>query len=99
MMQATESSERLNPASAGRFPGDGAAFWRVLGQPQMGSVLMVVGDIFAHESLQMPFIEHDDVIQQVTAAASHPTLCDSILPGTAKRGANRFTPQVRDRGE
>src|SRR5439155_24936013 len=49
-------------------------------------------DIFAHQSLQMPFIEHDHVVRQVAAAASYPTLCDSILPRTAKRGANRFSP-------
>src|SRR6266446_6176001 len=99
MMQPTESSERLNPAFSYRVPNDWAPIWRVLSQPQMGSVLMVVADIFAHESFQMAFIEHDHMVQQVAAAASHPTLCDSVLPRTAKRGANRFSPQVLSRGD
>src|SRR5439155_21760638 len=91
MMQATESSERLNPASVRRGPRDCAPCWRILGQPQMGSVLVVVADIFAHESFQMPFIEHAHMLKQVSSATPNPTLCDSILPRTAKRGANRFS--------
>src|SRR5438093_10446480 len=57
----------------------------------MGSVLVVVADIFAHESFQMPFIEHDHMVKQVSSATPNPTLCDSILPRTAKRGANPFS--------
>lgn len=87
MMQATKSSEGLNPASVVRACSGGASFWRVLGQPQMGSVFVVVADVFAHESLQMPFTEHDHMIEQVTAAAPHPALRDSVLPRTAKRPA------------
>src|SRR5437660_369821 len=60
----------------------------------MGSVLVVVADIFAHESFQMPFIEHDHMVKQVSSATPNPTLCDSILPRTAKRGANRFRPHA-----
>ena len=68
----------------------------------VGSVLVVVADIFAHESLQMPFIEHDHMVQQVAAAASYPT-CDSILPRTAKRGRTGSVPRfltavILDRG-
>ena len=36
----------------------------------MGSVLVVVADIVAHESFQMPFIEHNHVVKQVAAPAS-----------------------------
>ena len=99
MMQATESGKRLNPASVSRVPRDRAPLGRVLGEPQMGSVLVVVADIFVHESLQMPFIEHDHMVQQVAAAASYPTLGHSVLPRTAKCGANRLSPQVLDRGD
>src|SRR2546429_9846357 len=65
----------------------------------MGSILVVIADIFAHQSLQMPFIEPEHVVRQVAAAAFHPTLCDSILPRTAKRGANRFSPHVLGRAD
>src|SRR5712691_5039650 len=99
MMQPTESSERLNPAFSYRVPNDWAPCWRVLGQPQMGSIVVVVADIFAHESFQMAFIEHDHMVQQVAAATPNPTLCSSILPRTAKHGANRFSPQVLGRAD
>ncbi len=44
----------------------------------MGSVLVVVAHVFAQESLQLPFIEHDHMVQQVAAADSYPALCGSI---------------------
>jgi hypothetical protein len=65
----------------------------------MGSVFVIVADIVVHESFQMPLIEHDYMVQQVATAASHPTLCDSILPRTAKCGANRFSAQVFGRAD
>src|SRR5262249_17106861 len=65
----------------------------------MGSVLVVVADIVAHESFQMPFIEHNHVVKQVAAAASHPTLCESILQRAPKRCTNRFSPQLLGRGD
>jgi hypothetical protein len=31
----------------------------------MRSVVMIVADVFAHQTLQMPFVYYDDMIQQV----------------------------------
>ena len=47
----------------------------------MNSVLLMVGHVFANESAQMPFIQHDDVVQKLSATASDPPLRESILPG------------------
>jgi len=58
----------------------------------MRSVLMVVAHVFRHQSLQMALIQDDYVSQQVSSAASHPTLGHSVLPGTTKCGAHGFTP-------
>src|ERR1019366_1020727 len=33
----------------------------------------------------MPFVEHDHMIEQITAAAFHPALSDSVLPRTSER--------------
>ena len=43
------------------------------------------------QSPQMFFVQHDDRVEQLAAAASHPALCDAILPG-------RYLPIPR-RGE
>ena len=47
---------------------------------KMRAVFMVVADVFREQPFQMVFIERDDMIQQVVAAASNPALGDPILP-------------------
>ena len=44
----------------------------------------MVGNVFTEQAFQVPFIERDDVIQQFSAAAAHPTLGDAILPGACE---------------
>jgi hypothetical protein len=39
----------------------------------------------------------DDVIQEITPATPYPTLCDSILPRTFERSAERIHPQGSNR--
>ena len=65
----------------------------------MGSVLVVVAEIIGHESFHMPRNEHNYMVQQVATAAPHPTLRDSILTRTAKRGANPFSTQGLGRAD
>jgi hypothetical protein len=43
-------------------------------------------NVFTEQAFQMAFIEGDDVIQQVAAAAAYPALGDTILPGTFEGG-------------
>ena len=52
----------------------------------MGPVLVVVADILRDEPLQMALIEGDDVVQQVTPTALHPSFGDSVLPRASERG-------------
>ena len=44
MVQATQSRQRLNPAPAPWVDSHWTTGWRVLGQPQMGSIFMVQVD-------------------------------------------------------
>ncbi len=53
-------------------------------QPEMGSVVMVVADILGHQTFEMVLVEHDDVIEQISAATAHETFCDSVLHGLRK---------------
>src|ERR1039458_1008964 len=62
---------------------------RLLIQPEVGSVVVIVGNVLGAESLQMSLIQRDYVVEQVAAAASDPTLGDPILPGTPNRGTDR----------
>jgi hypothetical protein len=54
----------------------------------MRSIFVIVADIFREQSLQMPFIYCDDVVQQITSAAFNPTLRNTILPRAFERGSD-----------
>jgi len=97
MVQTTHAREGLY-CSAGRGE-DRASCWRVLAQPEMCSILMVVADVFAHEALEMMLIEHDHMIQEVASAASNPTLRRTILPRTPERCANWLAPHCANRSD
>src|ERR1039458_5813015 len=70
---------------------------RLLVQPEVRSVVVIVGNVLGEESLQMPLIQRDHVVEQVAAAASDPTFGDPILPGTPNRGTDRCHLQRADR--
>src|SRR5664279_441594 len=59
---------------------------RLLVQTEVGSVVVIVGNVLGEESLQMSLIQRGYV---VAAATSDPTLGDPILPGTPNRGTDR----------
>src|ERR1019366_3039007 len=61
---------------------------RLLVQPQVRSVVVIIGNVLGDESLQMALIQGDYVVEQVAAAASDPTLGDPILPGSLNRGTD-----------
>jgi hypothetical protein len=53
----------------------------LLVQPEVGSVVVIVGNVLGEESLQMSLIQRDYVVEQLAAAASDPTLGDPIFQG------------------
>src|SRR5260370_13598995 len=75
--------------------GDGASssVWRSLPESEMRAVLVVVANILREPASQVAFVNCNDVIQEITAATPYPTLCDSILPRTLERSADRIHPQ------
>jgi hypothetical protein len=63
----------------------------------MRAVFVVVANILREQAFQVAFVNCDDVIHEITAATPHPTLCNSILPRTFERGADRIHPQGSNR--
>src|ERR1700751_1456316 len=94
MVQSTEPREGSNLASERRTGCDRPTRWRVLPEPQMCPILLVVAHMFSHQPLQMPLVQDDYVIQQVASAASYPTLRNAVLPRTAKGRAHRLASHV-----
>ena len=54
------------------------AFRCPLLKSEMRAVLMVVTNILREQSLQMAFIQCNNLVQQVSSTASHPTFRDAI---------------------
>jgi hypothetical protein len=73
---------RLNPA-------DGRCLFM---EPNMRSVFMVIGNVLTAQPQQMSLMERNDMIQHLSAAAAHPSLGDSVLPGTPDARPNRLDP-------
>ena len=63
----------------------------------MCAVLVVVANILREDTFQVALVNCNDVIQEITPTAPYPTLCDSILPRTFERGADRIHPQGSNR--
>ena len=63
-----ESGKGSNLASGGRAQQDRPNHWRVLSKPQVRPVLVVVADVFCHQPLQMPFVQNDCRVQQLSSA-------------------------------
>jgi hypothetical protein len=55
----------------------------------MRAIFVVVGNVLAEQPFQMTFIDRDNVIEQVAAAAAHPTFGDTVLPGAFEGGPDR----------
>jgi hypothetical protein len=66
--------------------GTDSAARAFLAETRMRAVLVMVGDVFGKEPLQVPLIESNHMVEQLAAAAPHSALGDSILPGTFERG-------------
>jgi hypothetical protein len=65
----------------------------------MRAILVIIADVFVHEPFQMAFIEHNDMVEKITAVTSHKTFCNAILPRTLKTGPLGFdakTPNGAD---
>jgi hypothetical protein len=46
----------------------------------MNAFVVVVVDVFLEESLQMPLVDDDHVIEKVALDGAHPAFCETILP-------------------
>ena len=66
-------------------------------QAHVSAVLVVVANVVSKKSPQMALVESDDVVEQIAAAASHPALSHSVLPGTSNGGPHTGDRHRSDR--
>src|SRR5438105_1733144 len=56
----------------------------------MGPVLVVVADVLAHQTFQMPLVEHYYIAKQVTSAITYPAFGNAVLPWASEAGSLRL---------
>src|ERR1019366_8429868 len=65
-------------------------------QSEMSPVLVVIADVFFQQSSQVPLIQNNHMVEQLSAHTPNPALSDAVLPWTSKRGSDRFRAVLFD---
>jgi hypothetical protein len=65
----------------------------------MRSVVVVVADVLSHQPFEMPLVENDDVIEQVSAATTHEAFCHAVLPRASEAGPLGLDAEALDRAD
>ena len=92
-MVATESWNTDNVSASAVTLGLFAAKGSLLVQAEMSPVIVVVTNLLIHQPFQMPLIENDHMIEQITTAIAYEALGHAILPRALERSAYRLCAQ------
>jgi hypothetical protein len=71
---------------------------RILFEGIVNPVIVIVVDIIANKPAEMLFVECDDMIENLAAAASHPAFRNPILPGCLHTCAFRLKTRYLQEG-
>ena len=78
MVQAAESRQRLNLAFSGRADCGWPTCWRVLRESEMRPILVVIEYVLRYQPFEMPFVQDDHVVKQVSPTTPNPTLSNTV---------------------
>src|SRR5216684_2477643 len=67
---------------------------RVLLQGIVNAIVMVVVHVFPDQPVEMPFVQRDDLVEEIVPAAAHPALSDAVLPWGLNGRARRVQPSA-----
>jgi len=81
MVQSAQPRKRNHRRVCLRLALDRSALRRVLSQRVVNPVLVVIAHIVPKQTQKMTLVQSNNMIQELTAAASYPTFGSSILPG------------------
>ena len=95
-MKATDS-RKSDDTSVFRWPDLCGTSVRRVAQTSVDSVLVVVVDVVAKKTSQVPLVDHDHVIQQFTSKSPGPALRGAVLPRTSVSGPAGLDSKLPDR--
>jgi hypothetical protein len=90
MMKAAESRIRDHRPSQRRLAFHWPSVRRVLIERIVNPVVVIVVHIIANEPPQMRFVQRDDMVENLAAAASDPAFRSPVLPRRLNTRALRF---------
>ena len=67
-----------------------SAIGRVLSQPEMSPVFVIIAEVFFQQSSQLSLVQNDHMVEQLPTHTPNPTLGDAVLPGTSKSSSDRL---------
>jgi len=97
MMQAAQSRDRNDSAIGRRILFDLASTRGFFAKAEVGAVLVIVGDVCVHESLQLALVHHKHMVEQVPTAIADEALRDSVLPWALKACSLGLNTEALDR--
>jgi hypothetical protein len=65
----------------------------------MRPVVVVIADVFGHQSLEVSLVEDDDMIEQLPAAAADKAFGDPVLPRAAEASPLWFDAETPNRAD
>ena len=86
MMQTAQPRHCYDSATRLRVTRCRATGRRSLRQRKMRAVLVIITDVLVHEAFQMPFVENDHMVEQISAAVPDPSLRNAVLPRASEAG-------------
>ena len=87
---------RQGDYSAGFRGLDSSGVGAIHCQGKMGTKAVVIGDIHREHSLEMPVVEHNDMIEHIATDTPDEPLAVGIVPGTARDDLHFFDAHVLD---
>ena len=60
----------------------------------MSPIFVVIADVISHQPSQVPLVQDNHMVEQVTTYAPDPALRDAVLPRTSEGGSDRQHPVV-----
>jgi hypothetical protein len=63
-------------------------------QTKVSSIIVIEADVLIHQAFQMPFIENDHMVEQISAAIPNPAFCYSVLPWTSEASSLRLDAEA-----
>ena len=81
MMKTAEPGAGIHPRDWRRLTFHRSSIRRVLGEGIVNPVVVIVVHMIAHGPPQMLFVQRNDMVEYLAAAASHPAFCGPVGKG------------------